>query len=374
MTGRCLPMARCSWLPAGLVVVVCLMGQVAAAAPLEFIRVSDDRSGFVLADSGRAWRPLGFNYDHDSEGRLLEDYWVAEWSAVVADFQEMRQLQATVVRIHLQFGRFMRSATEPNPEALQQLAQLVRLAEETGLYLDLTGLGCYHKADVPPWYDQLDRQARWDAQCVFWKAVAAVCAASPAIFCYDLMNEPVVAGGRREDWLGGAFGGKHFVQFVSLDPGEGPRWILAKQWIDQLVATIRQQDQRHLITVGLVDWSLDRPGLTSGFVPDKVTQNLDFLCVHLYPKSGKVAEATETLHGFQLGKPVVVEEIFPLGSSVEECLTFIHEAGTDAAGWISFYWGRTPAEYAGGTTLAEAVTGAWLTAFSEKVLRPAAPQ
>ena len=28
-------------------------------------------------------------------------------------------------------------------------ADLVKLAERTGLYLDVTGLGCYHK-DVPP--------------------------------------------------------------------------------------------------------------------------------------------------------------------------------------------------------------------------------
>jgi len=34
--------------------------------------------------------------------------------------------------------------------------------------------------------------------------------------------------------------------------------------------------------VGLVDWSLDRPGLTSGFVPEKIAADLDFLCVHLY--------------------------------------------------------------------------------------------
>jgi hypothetical protein len=33
------------------------------------------------------------------------------------------------------------------------------------------------------------------------------------------MNEPVVPGGKRKDgeWLGPPFGGKHFVQFVTLD-------------------------------------------------------------------------------------------------------------------------------------------------------------
>ena len=36
-------------------------------------------------------------------------------------------------------------------------------------------------------------------QARFWQAVAARCAASPAVFCYDLMNEPVVPGGKGKD-------------------------------------------------------------------------------------------------------------------------------------------------------------------------------
>jgi hypothetical protein len=50
-------------------------------------------------------------------------------------------------------------------------------------------------------------------QARFWQAVAGRCAESPAVFCYDLMNEPVVPGGQRTggDWLGPAFGDKHFV-------------------------------------------------------------------------------------------------------------------------------------------------------------------
>ncbi len=113
----------------------------------------------------------------------------------------------------------MESPTEPRQHSLDQLARLVKLAEQTGLYLDLTGLGCYHKQDVPDWYDKLPEQDRWAAQAVFWEAVAKTCAESPAIFCYDLMNEPVVPGGdkKRDDWLGPGFGDKHFVQFIALD-------------------------------------------------------------------------------------------------------------------------------------------------------------
>ena len=212
----------------------------------------------------------------------------------------MKKLGANVVRIHLQLAKFLDGPEMPNRQNLQRLGKLLKLAEETGLYLDLTGLGCYHKADVPEWYDKLSEEDRWKAQAFFWEAVAKECAASPAVFCYDLMNEPVVPGGKRKpgDWLGPAFGGKHFVQFVTLDQAGRPRPEVAGQWLAQLAAAVRKHDKKHLVTVGLVDWSLDRKGLTSGFVPDKIAEHLDFVCVHIYPQAGKVNEALETLTGY----------------------------------------------------------------------------
>lgn len=318
-----------------------------------------------VTDSGDRFTPWGFNYDHDVPGRLLEDYWANEWPLVEADFREMKSLGANVVRIHLQFGRFMLSATEPNRESLARLHRLVELAEATGLYLDLTGLGCYHKQDVPGWYDALDEAARWQAQAAFWREVAGTCAKSPAIFCYDLMNEPVSPGGKspQTDWLGPAFGDKHFVQRISLDSAGRPRPQIARQWIDMLVAAIREVDSRHLITVGLVDWSLDRPGLTSGFVPDQIVGSLDFLCVHIYPETGKVDEALATLRGFAIGKPVVIEETFLLKCPRDELRDFLSRSSEHATGWIGFYWGRTPDEYRQGTTFIDALMLQWFEVF-----------
>lgn len=337
------------------------------AAEMPWVKVSGDQKGFVLGNSGPAFVPWGFNYDHDERGRLIEDYWHTEWEKVEQDFREMKELGANVVRIHLQFGRFMESPTQPRKSSLAQLSRLLRVAEEVGLYLDLTGLGCYHKADVPAWYDALSEQERWDAQAMFWKSVAATCAHSPAVFCYDLMNEPVSPGGKREagDWLGPSFAGKHFVQVISLDQKDRPRPEIAQNWVRQLTAAIRQQDPRHLVTVGLVDWSLDRPGLTSGFVPNQITEDLDFLCVHLYPQSGKLEEDLETLRGFAVGKPVVIEETFPLKCSMEEFQQFFDRAQPHAAGWIGFYWGETPDQLRQGKTIGEALMLGWLEFFEK---------
>ncbi len=352
-------------------VLIGLLSAVAmqcSATGMEWVRVSDNGKYFVFADSGQPFVPWGFNYDHEGDGQLIEDYWDDKWPTVESAFREMKELGANVVRIHLQFGTFMESPTKPRQHSLEQLARLVKLAEQTELHLDLTGLGCYHKQDVPEWYDKLSEQERWAAQAAFWEAVAKTCSESPAIFCYDLMNEPVVPGGdkKRDDWLGPGFAGKHFVQFIALDRKNRNRPDVARQWIRTLVTTIRKHDKRHLITVGLVPWSLDRPGLTSGFVPDKIANDLDFIAMHMYPEKGKVAEAIETVKAFAaVGKPVIIEETFVLKCSADELEQFIDQSRKHATGWIGFYWGKTPDEYRPPKTIPEAFTLSWLELFKK---------
>jgi len=322
-------------------------------------------TAFVRVPSGRAFAPWGFNYDHDERGRLLEDYWETEWPKIEEDFHEMKQLGANVVRVHLQFGKFMTSETEANTNALARYAALLRLAERTGLYLDVTGLGCYHQQDVPAWYDALNEERRWAAQANFWRAIARAGRHSPAIFCYDLMNEPVAPHktGLGKDWLGPPFAGKHFVQWISREGRGRERPQVARAWIRQLAAAIRSEDPSRLVTVGLVDWSLPRPGLDSAFHPSVIADDLDFLSVHIYPERGKISEAVETLQAFNVGKPVVIEETFPLKCSGAEFDEFFSRAKPHAAGWIGFYWGRTPAECRRSKDLGDALTLGWLEWF-----------
>ncbi len=334
------------------------------ATKLGWIQVSQDNRRFVETQSGQPFRPWGFNYDRDHKMRLLEEYWEAQWPTVAGDFREMRALGANVVRIHLQLAKFMVAPDQADERALTQLRKLLALAEETGLHLDLTGLACYRKADVPGWFDALTEQERWKAQANFWRAIARTCAASPAVFCYDLMNEPVVPGKPRQpgDWLVGELAGFHYVQAISLDPAGRARPDVAKAWITALVKAIREEDKRHLITVGLLPNSGEVDG-GSGFEPARVADDLDFICVHLYPKSGELAQARGTLRKFRIGKPLIVEETFPMNCKGEELVQFMRDTRSEVGGWISFYWGRTPDELTDGKTIGEAITRDWLKLF-----------
>lgn len=319
-----------------------------SASGLELIKLSEDGTHFIRAESGKRFVVWGVNYDHDRHDRLIEDYWDDEWPDIAEDFEEIKSLGANAVRIHLQVSKFMITQKKPNDAALEKLKSLVELAEETGLYLDITGLGCYHKNDVPVWYDALDEPGRWSVQALFWEAVAKTCAGSNAVFCYDLMNEPVLPGENEKetDWLADEFSGKYFVQRISLDLAGRSRKQAAKKWINKLVTAVRKHDYRHMISVGVIPWAHIFPGAEPLFYSKEAGKNLDFVSVHFYPQKGEVNKALKALAVYDTGKPVVIEETSPLWCGEEEFDTFINASREIASGYFGFYWGKTIDEYA----------------------------
>jgi hypothetical protein len=334
------------------------------------IRVSDDGSFFLNTKSGEKFVVWGVNYDHDSQGRLLEDYWFDEWDTVCGDFAEIRELGANVVRIHPQTAKFLDDPSRANEKSLSQLSKLLKLAEDNGLYLDITGLGCYHKQDVPLWYDMLDESGRWDAQYVFWEAVAGVAAKSDAVFCYDLMNEPVMPSKKEPtQWLAGEpLGGKYFVQRIALESSGRSSREIAKAWVDKLVSAIRKHDTEHMITVGVIPWAHVWPNAKPLFYDPEVSGKLDFVSVHFYPEKDKIDKSIDALKVYDIGKPLVVEEIFPLKCRIDQMNEFIDRSSDICEGWISFYWGKSRDEYSSSknNTLTDIIINEWLEYFTNK--------
>lgn len=335
---------------------------------LQRIIISTDGRGFETAGSHKPFHPWGLNYGN--AGRLMEDFWDREWQTLADDFQKMRAMGTNVVRVHLQFGKFMDSATQPNAASLSKLQRMLKLAEGTGLYLDITGLACYRKADVPAWYDNLDERSRWAAQAVFWAAVAKTCKESAAVFCYDLINEPLSPGEKRgpQEWYSGkTLGGYDFLQMIAVDPAGRKREDIPVEWIAFLTKAIHAEDSGHLITVGLLPWSRQWKHL-SGFIPEKVAPVLDFLSVHIYPDSKLPGEALECLEHFNVGKPVVIEETFPLSCKPKELEEFLLASRKIACGWVGHYDGKDikeadALEKAGRLSLHDTVYRGWLRMF-----------
>jgi hypothetical protein len=95
---------------------------------------------------------------------------------------------------------------------------------------------------------------------------------------------------------------------------------------------------------------------------------LDFLCVHLYPEKGKLEDALKTLQGFSVGKPVVIEETFPLKCSLPEFGQFIDGSEKHSAGCIGFYWGQLPDELRKSKAIGDAMTLGWLDFFVARAM------
>ncbi|MFA8018594.1 cellulase family glycosylhydrolase [Bremerella cremea] len=351
--------------------LTCHLGLIAIAhgQTLRRVQIAENGQDFVLAGTDQDFFVWGVNYDHDGDSRLIEDYWDAEWSTVEEDFAEIKSLGANVVRVHLQLGKFMSTADQPNEANLLKLVQLVKLAERSGLYLNLTGLGCYHKADIPAWYDELPLEQRWQVQANFWKAIAHACRDQLAVFCYDLMNEPVVSGGGPSDeWLvGDSLGGKYFVQRIARagDLKGRSNQEIAAAWGQKLTEAIRSEDSQTLITVGVIPWAHVWPNAKPLFYSEPVSKHLDFASVHFYPVAGEVDKAITALKVYDIGKPLVIEEFFPLKCSLEEAKDFIDKARPVSDGLTSFYWGKTIEENQSSGEISGAIVAKWLKIYRE---------
>lgn len=332
------------------------------------VKVSDDRSHFVLSD-GERFTPWGFNYlglfDH-----LAEEEWHTPegWARIEKDFREMKQLGANVVRWHLQFETYMAAVDQPKADQLARLRKLLDLARDTGLYLDLTGLNCYRKSRIPAWYDTLPEAERWASQAVFWEAVAKTCAHHPAVWCYNLTNEPVIGEPKpgEHPWVGGELGGFCFVQRISNTPAGRPRDRIAEAWVKQLTGAIRKHDRQSLVTVGEIPWSQVWPTAKPVFYTPQTAAHLDFVSVHFYPARNQLDKDVAALSAYDMGKPIVVEEVFPLNCTLADLDRFIDATDGKVDGWVSHYFGYTVAEHRAGKELADHVKAAALEHWQRK--------
>ncbi|HJR68882.1 MAG TPA: cellulase family glycosylhydrolase [Gammaproteobacteria bacterium] len=300
-----------------------------------------------MSGSAETFTPWGFNYNQDWEHRFIEDYWGDEWSRVEEDFDELQALGANVVRIYLQYRRFMDGPTSPNEINLSRLKDLVILAEDRGIYLDIVGLGSFRPEEDPAWYVDLSEPERWAAQATFWETIAETLADRPGVFAFNLMNEPVVSGERLERgaWVHpDEIEGLHYVQYINLDPNGRNRADIAVAWIRQMKRAIRTHDRQRPITVGMFPLlgSVD----ATGFSPRRLAAELDFISVHVYPETGRSDETLELLEGYDVGLPILIEEIFPLNIGLDEYRSFLDSSREIADGWVSFYWGETAEELA----------------------------
>jgi hypothetical protein len=308
-------------------IVLLIVGRMAVG--MDTVKLSPDKTGFILDPSGERFVPWGHNYGSvDIMDRLAKDP-----ARVEREFADMKAAGTTVARVHPEMPAFFDGPNKINPQAVERLRQLLTIAEASGIHLQITGLACYKINNRMAWYDALDDESRWKAQEFFWSTLAETCVKSPAVFCYDLANEPTAVGKRADGWYTGRMGDVEFCQRLTLDQSQRSGGDIFREWTGRMVAAIRKHDQSRLITLGMLPF----PGAYK-----TAAEQLDFVSPHLYPKSKKVDEEVELLKKFDFGKPIVIGETFPLSCSAAEEREFLRRSRGLAQGWIGHWPDQTP--------------------------------
>ena len=340
-----------------LLFVLAFLPRDACADGMETVKIAPDQQGFTLNPSGDRFVPWGHNYASvDIMERLANDP-----ARVEREFTEMKAAGTTVARLHPEMPHILAGPDKADSQALEQLSKLLKIAENSGIYLKITGLACYKIKDRMDWYDAMNEQERWKTQEFFWETIARTCAESPAVFAYDLVNEPAAVGKPADGWYTGRMGDVEFCQRLSLDPGQRNGDDIFREWTKRMVAAIRQHDQTHLITMGMLPF----PGAYKA-----AAEQLDFVSPHLYPKTGKVDDEIALLKQFGWGKPVVIGETFPLSCGADDERDFLLKSRDFAHGWIGHWPDESPAELAelkktGKATIHNAIWLSWVELFQE---------
>lgn len=327
----------------------------AVEQPYNLPAISVQGTGFVDAN-GKKFIPWGVNYTNTNELPLMDDDWYnpVKWEIIKQDFREMKALNLNVIRIHLQYHRFMTDVNTPNQQALNRLKDLIDFTATIGLYLDITGLSSYLNVD-PSWYTNLDEAGRWATQAVFWKAIAKTANGHNNVFCYNLINEPVTPSSAVTTWLPGEpFGGYYFVQYLTRTPGARGWPAVTRAWITQLKTAIRLEDTRTPVTIGFIGL-----GNVANF-----NDLLDYNSIHIYPEDGKIPAALKIIKDSQSAKPLIVEET-SWGGGFENMKLFINttQGNGQTAGYIAHYHGETIEELKKQGGIGPAIQREWYKLF-----------
>jgi hypothetical protein len=335
--------------------------------PKNFIRVASDAWTLEESQTGDPFVPIGCNYYEAHSGwppRLWNRF---DRAAVKQNFRMMEDLGVNAIRVWLQWSAFMPARDTLSPQTLDQCRELLRLAAESGIRVNLTGPEFWE--GLPPWLAPEDIQGYQhylnplyqDAHATFWEQFAGQVADEEVIYGFDLVNEPFMpwdGDNLRKLWnqwllercdspialkksWGASCPPHPSVGEIAPPPNRrvpGSMYLIdyqtfreemAFRWIQKTVRAIRRADQHHLITVGLHQSGCPLeeiiPSRYTAFNPHRLKDCLDYIALHWYPFGNPLTASclpydlpengerslsvfTANCRYHAVGKPLIMEE------------------------------------------------------------------
>jgi len=362
-----------------------LISSAAEPSKMQLIETGPDGRGFVECDSGHPYIVFGTNYYDPHTGWAPKIWRRFDPEKVRRHFHIMKKIGINCARIFLTAGSFQPDAEIIDEQSLKKLDTVIQIAGETGIRLLLTGPD--HWEGRPSYWrpDRFVSEAALQAIEHFWEVVGRRYRGEPAIFAWDLLNEPHLPW-FIEQWrpLWNTWLRKKYGSWESLKAAwdneltEGERWgkvtvpenrpdsgnprlrdwqlfreHQADQWVRRQVEALRTADPTHLITIGYIQWSyplirMGNPSRYSAFNPHRQARWLDFVTIHFYPT---------------LGNPFGSEEKWISNLSyLQAVLAYSHTSKPVVLGEYGWYGGGAPQNH---PYLSEDEQSQWLSAEIE---------
>src|SRR4030042_1795235 len=208
-----------------------ITSSAAESSKMELIVVSADRQGFKERYSVRPYIPFGTNYYDPHTGWAPKIWRQFEAEKVREHFIVMEKLGVNCARVFLTAGSFQPAVKTIDEQALKKLDALVKIARETGIRLILTGPA--HWEGTPSYWmpDRFSGEEALRALEHFWDVVGQRYRGEPAIFAWDLLNEPHLPWFNKEwqdhwdNWLKNTYGNEN-----SLKAAWGEEFNKSDKW------------------------------------------------------------------------------------------------------------------------------------------------
>lgn len=406
-----------------LAIILLFLSLKAYSENLTKISVAKGKTYFIKAQTNELFFPYGVNFDHNRDYILLEDFWTDK-EYINTVFKDIKQMGFNIVRIHLQQFKLQISKEIIDNQVLNKITEVVDIAKKYNLYIDLTGLGRYN-GKIPDWYKDLTDNERNEVDRSYWETLAIHLKNNSSIFCFNIQNEPTINSSDNQGYVGPPFkDGYHYINRLYQNIAEEwnkylkekyntkqkfkVSWVkykyknfkdfsitkistpeadaskselkefrifkdnMAVLWLKQIYRTIKKADNSRLVTIGLSNLNFKLSKQYASFSPEIVYPYVDFISIHTFPReiskfpykdnSGSITKMVKAAY---IGKPLVIEEFYPLVPLNKLYPNFIFPINKYVSGWISYYWGTPIEALKGSSEISDNITGTWLEYFSK---------